>query len=61
MDIDYKLNYLSKTFSKIDRKGIETYVIARIWNKLDNLDIKILLNIDVLERYQMASSKLVVR
>lgn len=40
MDIDYKLNYLSKTFSKIDRKGIETYVIARIWNKLDNLDVK---------------------
>ena len=28
-------------FSKIDRKGFETYVIARIWNKLDNLDIKI--------------------
>ena len=38
---DYKLNYLSKTFSKIDKKGIETYVISRIWNKLDNLDIKI--------------------
>ena len=39
--VDYKLNYLSKTFSKIDKKGIETYVISRIWNKLDNLDIKI--------------------
>ena len=40
--MDYKLNYLSKTFSKIDKKGIETYVISRIWNKLDNLDIKII-------------------
>ena len=39
--VDYKLNYLSKTFSKIDKKSIETYVISRIWNKLDNLDIKI--------------------
>lgn len=37
----YKLNYLSKIFSKIDKKGIETYVISRIWNKLDNLDIKV--------------------
>lgn len=40
-DMDYKLNYLSKIFSKIDKKGIETYVISRIWNKLDNLDIKV--------------------
>ncbi len=39
--MDYKLNYLSKTFSKIDKKGIETYVISRIWNKLDNLEVKI--------------------
>lgn len=38
---DYKLTYLSHIFSNIDRKGFETYVIARIWNKLDNLDIKI--------------------
>lgn len=38
---DYKLTYLSNIFSKIDRKGFETYVIARIWNKLDNLDIEI--------------------
>lgn len=36
-----KLTYLSNIFSKIDRKGFETYVIARIWNKLDNLDIEI--------------------
>ena len=41
MLIDYKLAYLSNIFSKIDRKGFETYVIARIWNKLDNLDIEI--------------------
>ena len=39
--VDYKLTYLSNIFSKIDRKGFETYVIARIWNKLDNLDIEI--------------------
>lgn len=38
---DYKLTYLSNIFSKIHRKGFETYVIARIWNKLDNLDIEI--------------------
>lgn len=41
MHTDYKLTYLSNIFSKIDRKGFETYVIARIWNKLDNLDIEI--------------------
>lgn len=40
--MDYKLNYLSKTFSKIGKKGIETYVISRIWNKLDNIDIRII-------------------
>lgn len=39
--MDHKLNYLSNIFSKIDKKGIETYVISRIWNKLDNLDIKV--------------------
>lgn len=38
---DYKLTYLSNIFSKIHRKGYETYVIARIWNKLDNLNIEI--------------------
>lgn len=42
MTIDYKLAYLSQIFSKIDRKGVETYVIARIWNKLDNLDLHII-------------------
>ena len=40
-EVDYKLSYLSNFLSKIDRKGIETYVITRIWNKLDNLNVKI--------------------
>ena len=42
MVTDYKLTYLSKILSKIDKKGFETYVITRIWNKLDNLDVKII-------------------
>ncbi|NDV82474.1 AbaSI family restriction endonuclease [Bacteroides sp. 51] len=34
--MDYKLDYISRLFAKISKKRIETYVIARIWNQLDN-------------------------
>ena len=35
-----KFNYIVKTLARTKRKDYENYVINRIWNKLDDLDIK---------------------
>lgn len=35
-----KFNYIVKTLSRTKRKDYENYVINRLWNKLDDLDIK---------------------
>lgn len=40
MNMVEKREYLLKTLSRTNRKDYENYVINRIWNKLDNLEIK---------------------
>lgn len=35
-----KFNYIVKTLARTKRKDYENYVINRIWNKIDDLDIK---------------------
>lgn len=37
--MDYKLGYITRMLTKISHKRLESYVINRIWNKLDNTDI----------------------
>lgn len=37
--MDYKLDYITRALSKISHKRLESYVIHRIWNILDNTDI----------------------
>ncbi|GAB2972106.1 hypothetical protein GCM10027049_02190 [Mucilaginibacter puniceus] len=39
--MDRKLEYISRLFKKMSAKGLETYVISRIWHLLNNEDIKI--------------------
>ncbi|HWZ35239.1 MAG TPA: hypothetical protein VNW51_03725, partial [Mucilaginibacter sp.] len=39
--MDQKLEYITKLFKKMSAKGLETYVISRIWHQLDNNQIKI--------------------
>lgn len=36
----YKRDYLIRTFSRTKRKDYENYILNRLWNKLDRLDIK---------------------
>ena len=38
-DMDYKLDYITRMLTKISHKRLESYVIHRIWNALDNTDI----------------------
>ena len=38
-DMDYKLDYITRMLSKIAHKRLESYVIHRIWNALDDTDI----------------------
>jgi len=40
--MDRKLEYITRLLKKISGKGIETYVISRIWHLLNNNDIKII-------------------
>lgn len=40
MNSTEKRDYLLKTLSRTNRKNYENYVVNRIWNKLDNLEIK---------------------
>lgn len=40
--MDYKLEYITRFFEKTSNKRIETYVLTRIWGKIDDLDIKII-------------------
>lgn len=35
-----KIDYILKQLSKTNKKNYENYVVTRIWNKLDNTDIK---------------------
>lgn len=37
--MDYKLDYITRMLSKISHKRLESYVIHRIWNAIDNADI----------------------
>lgn len=37
--MDYKLDYITRMLSKISHKRLESYVIHRIWNALDDTDI----------------------
>lgn len=37
--MDYKLDYITRMLTKISHKRLESYVIHRIWNRLDNPDI----------------------
>ncbi len=39
--MDQKLEYLTRLLKKISAKGLETYVISRIWHLLNNDQIKI--------------------
>ena len=39
---NYKLEYISSLLKKTSTKGIELYVISRIWHRLDNFDIKMI-------------------
>ena len=38
--IDYQLDYMERLFYKIKFKKTESYVIDRIWNKLDDTRIR---------------------
>lgn len=37
--MDYKLEYITRMLTKISHKRLESYVIHRIWNGLDNADV----------------------
>lgn len=37
--MDYKLEYITRMLAKISHKRLESYVIHRIWNLLDNHDV----------------------
>lgn len=37
--MDYKLDYLTRMLTKISHKRLESYVIHRIWNVLNNPDV----------------------
>lgn len=37
--MDYKLDYITRMLTKISHKRLESYVIHRIWNALDDTDI----------------------
>lgn len=37
--MDYKLDYITRMLTKISHKRLESYVIHRIWDKLDNTDV----------------------
>lgn len=39
----FKLNYITRLFEKTSSKRIENYVITRLWHKLDNEEIKMIL------------------
>ena len=39
--MDKKLEYITRLFKKMNAKGIETYVISRLWHLLNNDEIKI--------------------
>lgn len=38
--MEYKLEYITRMLSKIAHKRLESYVIHRIWDKLDNPDVR---------------------
>ena len=37
--MNYKLEYITRMLTKISHKRLESYVIHRIWNTLDNPDV----------------------
>ena len=41
--LDFKLEYMSRLFKKISHKPIESYVIQRLWHKMDDPEIKFVL------------------
>lgn len=48
--MEYKLDYISRLFSKISHKRTESYVINRLWNKLDDTRIQFVLQQYVLRK-----------
>lgn len=48
--MEYKLDYISRLFSKISHKRTESYVINRLWNKLDDARIQFVLQQYVLRK-----------
>ena len=39
--IDYRTDHIARLFQKMSNKRLESYVVSRIWHKLDDEDIKI--------------------
>lgn len=39
--MDYRLDYITRVFTKIKSKPLEHYVITRIWHMLDDIEVKI--------------------
>lgn len=48
--MEYKLDYITRLFSKISHKRTESYVINRLWNKLDDTRIQFVLQQYVLRK-----------
>ena len=40
--MSYKLEYITRLFQKTSKKAIESYVLSRLWHRLDNDEIKII-------------------
>lgn len=40
--MNYKLDYITRLFQKTSKKAIESYVLSRLWHRLDNDEIKII-------------------
>lgn len=38
--MDKKLKYIEKQLSKVNEKTLKLYIITRLWNKLDRLDLE---------------------
>lgn len=50
--MDYRLDYISRVFTKLKSKPIEKYVITRIWHFMDDLEVKVIPQQYVKREYQ---------
>lgn len=39
--MNYKLEYITKLFQRMSNKALETYVLTRLWHRLNDVEIKI--------------------